>query len=353
MNNSTARVISARDQAIATQVRDAAALFGRDDLLAVVATGKDFKKFLHAMLTQDVKGLADGTLRTTCLCDPQGAVLATAIQVLGPDRAVLWTERSLAPVLRDTLDRYVIMDEVELSIDDDLALVQLIGATSPALMQRLGLPEPALGSWHTAQLLGMPVDLGQAVAGGAHGSPAGEALPCFFIQLQRDHLGDVAAALIEAGATPGSHAAFETLRIASGWPSLTAGDVDPGSLPLEIGLKTAVDYRKGCYMGQEAIAMMTYRGQIRRHLCWVEREGEALPGAGWQLRDVAGKRAGKMGSAVLLADGRLWGLASVQRKAYAPGAVLTAASDDGTATAQVRIVATTVPSVLSAEGTAA
>lgn len=352
MPSSVVRVVAARDEAIAQQVRQGAALFGRDDLLAVTAKGKDFKKFLHAMLTQDVKGLPDGSLRTTCLCDPQGAVLATAIQFLGPEAAVLWTERALAETLRDTLDRYVIMDDVELAIDEDLALVQLIGSEAAAVAAKLELALPELGQWQTLQVQGMPVIVGRGVAGGAPGSPAGEALPCLFLQMARDHLGDVAGAFLESGAQAGSHAAFEVLRIASGWPSLSAGDVDPGSLPLEIGLKSAVDYRKGCYMGQEAIAMMTYRGQIRRHLCWVEAQGDGQPAAGWTLRDAAGKRAGKMGSAVLMPGGRLWGLASVQRKAYAPGAVLTATSDDGATTAPVRVVTTTVPGVL-AEGPAA
>ncbi|MBI5610389.1 MAG: hypothetical protein HY902_16045 [Deltaproteobacteria bacterium] len=351
MPSSVVRVVAARDEAIAQHVRQGAALFGRDDLLAVTAKGKDFKKFLHAMLTQDVKGLADGSLRTTCLCDPQGAVLATAIQFLGPESAVLWTERALAETLRESLDRYVIMDDVELAIDEDLALVQLIGSEAAAIAAKLALALPEVGQWHTCQVQGMPVVIGRGLAGGAPGSPAGEALPCLFLQVARDHLGEVAGAFLEAGAQTGSHAAFEVLRIAGGWPSLSAGDVDPGSLPLEIGLKSAVDYRKGCYMGQEAIAMMTYRGQIRRHLCWIEGDGQ--PAAGWTLRDAAGKRAGKMGSAVLLPGGRLLGLASVQRKAYAPGAVLTALSDDGSATAQVRVVTTTVPGVLAAEGAAA
>ncbi len=351
MPSSGVRVIAARDEALVQHVRQGAALFGRDDLLAVTAKGKDFKKFLHAMLTQDVKGLPDGSLRTTCLCDPQGAVLTTAIQFVGANSATLWTERGLAETLRETLDRYVIMDEVDLAVDEDLALVQLIGTEAAEVASQLGLALPELGLWHTQQVQAIPVIVGRGVAGGALGSPLGQALPCLFLQMARDHLGDVAGAFLEAGTKAGSHAAFEVLRIASGWPSIGAGDVDPGSLPLEIGLKTAVDYRKGCYMGQEAIAMMTYRGQIRRHLCWVEGEGQ--PTAGWTLRDTAGKRAGKMGSAVLLPGGRLLGLASVQRKAYAPGAVLTAASEDGASTAQVRVVTTTVPGVLAAEGTAA
>lgn len=346
------RVLSVRDQAIVDHARSGAALFGRDDWLPVVATGVDHRKFLHAMLTQDVKGVAEGSMRTTCLCDVQGAVEVAAVQVVLADRVILWTERALAPRLKDELDKFIIMDDLELAIDEDLALIQLVGPQALSLGASLGLPEVALGQWTAGVVGGEPVGVGQARIGGAPGSPAGDTLPCLLVSMSRDVLGDVAGAVLAAGAMPGSHAALDALRIATGWPLLGGQDVDDGSLPLEIGLKPAVDYRKGCYRGQEAIAMMTYRGQIRRHLCWVERDGAQLPEPGWNLRTVDGKRAGRMGTSVLSPDGRWLGLAVVQRKAYAEGAILKVESPGGDATT-VRVVATTVPGVLeSATGAA-
>ena len=180
------------------------------------------------------------------------------------------------------------------------------------------------------------------------------------MQLARADIGSVVGTLTSLGARIGCHAAADTLRILAGRP-LLGTDVDDASLPLEAGLAAAVNYRKGCYLGQEAIAMMTYRGQMRRHLCWVSAAPETpalgpglvpMAGAGWALRTADGKRAGRMGSAVILRDGQSVGLAMVQRKAFAPNVELWATADDGSQ-ARVRVLGTTAPGVFLATTTEA
>lgn len=339
------RLLSARDADLVEAARTRCLLLGRDDWVAVVARGRDQRKFLHAMLTQDVKGLDTGSVRPTCLCDAQGAMIAVAWQVLLGDQTLLWTERSTAEALREGLDRFVIMDDVELVIDEDLALVQLLGPQVDATATAAGWPHPGDkavahedgGGWQWSRPWG-----------GAEGSPFSEPLPSRWFSIPRTRLGDVVDRLVAAGAEIGSHAATDTLRIACGWPQLGGRDIDDGSLPLEAGLKPTIDYRKGCYLGQEAIAMMTYRGQIRRHLCWVERSGELGAGCGWTLRTSEGKRAGRMGTSVQWPDGRWLGLAMVQRKAYARGGLLTASDDSGNS-ATIRILGTTVAGVLDSQ----
>ena len=331
------RQLQPRDHSVVQASRQTAALFGRDDLQALVVTGRDRLKFLHNMLTQDVHALASGGTALACLCDAQGAVLATMRLVVAEDRIVAWVPRRQVAALQETLDKFIIADDVELTLDDDLACLELVGPLTQDFESKALIAAPSAVTW-------------SAEAGGGELSPWGPAQPAHWIQLPRDLMGDVAGALIDAGATAGSHAAREALRIAEG-SAVLGDDIDDGSLPIEFGLHAAVSFKKGCYVGQEAIAMMTYRGQIRRHLCWVVSAGPPWPDAGWQLRTIDGKRAGRMGSSVRDADGRWLGLAMVQRKAYVRGGELVAI--DGERSCPITVVSATVAGVLDPKVAAA
>lgn len=339
------RTLSPADQRALDAALQRVALFGRDDQLPVLVTGKDRAKFLHNMLTQEVKALAPGQVLPAALCDAQGGMVAVAAMVVQADRIVLWTDRARAQGLAEALDKYVIMDEVELAVDEDLALVSLVGPQVTEVLPSLGVALPEPGVAVAVDLAGVPVLLWREVPTGALESPLGPLPPECRLALRRDDLGRLVPALKTAGVALGCHAAQEALRILAGQAKLGV-DVDDGSLPLEAGLGATVSYRKGCYLGQEAIAMMTYRGQMRRHLCWVEPLGEQKAEPGWQLRTVDGKRAGRMGSTVVLQDGRALGLAMVQRKAFAVGAELTGTGDDGTL-ARCKVLGTTIAGVFA------
>ncbi len=337
------RVLSPADQLALDAALQRAALFGRDDQVPVVVRGPDRVKFLHNMLTQDVKGLALGQVRPAALCDAQGGMVAAATLVTEAERIILWVDRLQSQALVETLDKYVIMDDVELGIDEGLALVGVVGPQAPAVLQRLGVTLPEAGQVIAASLGTVPVQLWQDVTAGGPQSPMGPGVAEVLLTLARDDLAALVPLLTGQGATIGCHAAAEALRIFAGRPRLGI-DVDDASLPPEAGLPATVHFRKGCYLGQEAIAMMTYRGQMRRHLSWVEPLGSPVPDQGWALRTVDGKRAGRMGSTVVLQDGRAIGLAMVQRKAFAVGAELVATGEDGI-TGRIRVLGTTVADV--------
>lgn len=345
------RVLSPADQRALDAALQHAALFGRDDQLPVVVRGQDRVKFLHNMLTQDVKGLAPGQVRPAALCDAQGGMVATATMAIEQDRIVLWVDRLQSQALAETLDKYVIMDDVELGVDESLALVGVVGPQAPDVLQRLGVTLPEPGQAIAASLGDVQVQLWRDVTGGGPQSPMGAGVDELLLSLARDDLGTLVALLTAHGATIGCHAAAEALRIFAGRPRLGI-DVDDASLPPEAGLPATVNFRKGCYLGQEAIAIMTYRGQMRRHLSWVEPLGTPVPDQGWALRTVDGKRAGRMGSAVVLQDGRSIGLAMVQRKAFAVGAELVATGEDG-ASGRIRVLGTTVADVFVTPAAAA
>ena len=343
------RVLSPADARALTAAQNACALFGRDDRVAVVVTGPDRAKLLHNLLTQQVKDLDVGAVRPAALCDPQGRMQAAMTLVVQAERIVLWTARAQAESLAATLDRYIIMDDAEAKADEDLALVTVVGPHARMTLASLQIAPSATGEAVAVHIGGKAALAWLGTTGGKEHAPWGAGLPEISLQLQRDDLSDVAEALIQAGVAVGCHAAADVLRILAGDP-LLGPDLEDGSTPLEAGIPDTVNYRKGCYMGQEAIAMMTYRGQLRRHLCWVELDGDSRPETGWTLRTADGRKVGRMGSGIVKPDGYFLGLAMVQRKGYEPGAVLTAgpdqpATDSPAPTAALRIVGSTVAGV--------
>jgi folate-binding protein YgfZ len=343
------RILTERDLAVLNAAQHHAAIFGRDDLQAIEVTGKDRVKYLQAMLTQDVAAMPEGSVLPACLCDAQGKILAILTLVREAERIWLWTELANAEFLRNHLDRYVIMDDVELTLQPELAAVALIGPDVPRIAQALGLPDAVAGAALPARLA--DVEALTWLAPEPMRLMGGEPLPTRWLQLPREQLPALVALLTGAGATIGCHAAYDALRLLDGVPTLKL-DIEDGSLPIEVGLKDAVSFRKGCYVGQEAIAMMTYRGQLRRHMCWVSVEaGDPQPG--WQLRNEDGKRAGKMGSAVQMAENHAIGLATIARKVYVPGGVLLAQDEATGEQARLRVLATTKPDVFPANERAA
>jgi folate-binding protein YgfZ len=129
---------------------------------------------------------------------------------------------------------------------------------------------------------------------------------------EADATDDVRAALLAAGATPVSEDAAEILRVESGRPRYGV-DADDATIPQEAGLNArAVSFTKGCYVGQETVARLFYRGKPNRHLRGL-RLSEPAP-AGAELR--LGERVvGTLTSSLVSPAYGPIGLALVRREA--------------------------------------
>jgi folate-binding protein YgfZ len=138
----------------------------------------------------------------------------------------------------------------------------------------------------------------------------------------------VRGALVAAGAAEVAEAAAEIVRIESGRPRYGV-DLDDSVIPQEAGLnERAVSFTKGCYVGQETVARLFYRGKPNRHLRGLKLSAEVEPGTPLLLGE---KEVGRVTSvAVSPAHGPI-GLALVRRQAE-PGSTLSAGES---ATAEV------------------
>ena len=124
--------------------------------------------------------------------------------------------------------------------------------------------------------------------------------------------------LRDAGARPVGREAWDVLRVEAGVVRYGI-DVDASTLLLEAPLTDAYSLTKGCYVGQEVVARITYRGHVNRQIVGFRFLGARVPAAGAPVL-VEGKEVGRITSAVLSpALGVALGLGFLRREHHEPG----------------------------------
>ena len=135
--------------------------------------------------------------------------------------------------------------------------------------------------------------------------------------------------VIDAGATPAGLGAWEIARVEAGRAEWGI-DIDDSTIPQEANLDDldAISYTKGCYIGQEIVARVHFRGHVNRHLRGLRAASTDAPPHGAQLIDDAGNHVGDVRSSV--ASPRLGGIAiGMVRREVTPGTALTAKWENG------------------------
>jgi len=300
-------------------VHEACGLVDRSERGKLALTGAGAKAFLHGQVTNDVLGLEPGTGCYAAFLTPKGKMLGDLrILDLG-DELWLDTERASLQALFDMIRRFKIGYEVELHKRTlECALLSLVGPRARQVAGALELPSAEHASMR-ARRGGADVVL-VATADGIDAICAAE------------DAGAVRAAFVEAGAVEVPEAAAEVLRVEAGRPRYGI-DLDDTVIPQEAGLnERAVSFTKGCYVGQETVARLYYRGKPNRHLRGLRLDGEARTGDVLRLGE---REVGRVGS---VADSPRLGriaLALVRREAE-PGAQL-AVGDGGTTATVVEL----------------
>ena len=236
----------------------------------VITRGIDRLDLLQRMSTNDVTGMEIGSSRTTVLTNPIGRIV-DAVGVLSlADEAWLLTSPGQAAAVQAWLGRYIFFQ-------DDVQLTQ-----GPEGWSEWGVYGP--GSEETlADLSPRLARLGANSAPlfkGGHAwsvtSPAGGG---FRLLLDPDETEKTSAACGGRGGEATDSAAYQILRIEAGLPE-PVSEIRQEYIPLEVGLRDAISFSKGCYIGQEIIARMDSRGRQARTLVGVRLTKEAHPGDG-------------------------------------------------------------------------
>src|SRR5215204_1586461 len=283
------------------------AVVDRSERGKLALTGAEAKEFLHGQVTNDVEGLEPGTGCYAAFLTHKGKMLGDLRILDTGDELLLDCERVSLQELFNMIRRFKLGRAVELHKRTvERGLLSLIGPDARRIARAGDLPETEHA--HRAGRIG------------------GAAVRLIATDLGVDVLCDaadtepVAAALIAAGAVPAGEDAAEIRRVETGRPRYGV-DLDDGVIPQEAGLnERAVSFEKGCYVGQETVARLHYRGKPNRHLRGLRLDGPAATGEPLVLGE---REVGRLGS-VVESPAHGWIALALVRREAGPGAMLTA-----------------------------
>ncbi len=272
--------------------------------------GPDRERFFGGMVSAAVEGLPPGRGAFGFITDVRGRILASATVLTLEDRLWLEIPRGRGRTIIEHLEKYIVTDQVEILPLGDMASVRVAGPKSREVLADLGaaaardLTKP----WSHTQV--EILDYQTRLVREGH-SP----VPTFSLWQSSAIAPLMAEDLAEAGIPQAGSEATEALRIEHGHP-LWGVDYDDSNLPQETGIEDAVDYEKGCYLGQEIVARIHYRGQPARKMCRLVFESGHLPVATGAAIKFDGRSAGTVTSACKSpGSGTPIGLALLPRRA--------------------------------------
>jgi folate-binding protein YgfZ len=117
----------------------------------------------------------------------------------------------------------------------------------------------------------------------------------FDLIIRAEHADSLWNAILDAGAQPVGYSTLELLRIEAGIPRY-GSDMDETNVVPETALDNAVSYTKGCYVGQEIIARIKYRGHVAKRLSGFAFEGTVQVSSGSKITSLDGKEIGRVTS---------------------------------------------------------
>src|SRR5258705_5828716 len=313
-------------------VRENAGLLDLSPRGRVRVSGSEAIMFLNGLITNDMKTLAENHWMSAVFPNVQGRIIAAVRVVRLADEAtrsaipsfLLDTEAPTHARLLKTIERFTMAGDFRVNdITNDTALLSIQGINAAAIATKvLGATVAELprdgGSeigWEQSSVIVMRA---------THTSEDG-----FDLIVDSAHAAALWQALSEAGAKPVGYDALETLRIEAGIGRY-GRDMDETNVVTEANLDDAVSYTKGCYIGQEIIARIKYRGHVAKKLTGLlfEREEQIDDGPA-VVRSSEGKEIGRVTSAAVSSRlGRTVALGYVRYEQLAPGPVVSVASNN-------------------------
>ena len=269
-------------------------------------TGAEAAEFLQGQVTNDVESLAPGSGCYAALLTHKGKVRLDMRVLRGDDWIWIDTEPGASALMAQTVQMYGIGRDVRAEdVTRSEAILSLLG---PSARSRLDAEPP---------------DEEHSFVRGEHGLYVATAFGVDVICAAAE----AEAVRVALGAEAIAEEAAECLRIEAGRPRFGV-DFDSDTIPEEAGLNDrAVSFTKGCYVGQETVARLHYKGKPNRHLRGLVLS-EPVP-SGTELR--LGERVvGRVGSVATSPVHGPIGLALVRREA-APGDRLEVAESGATA----------------------
>jgi folate-binding protein YgfZ len=314
-------------------LRSGALLVDRTARGRLVVTGPKAPEMIGGLVTNDVQLLTPGHGQYASALSPKGKIVADvrifaregSLLIDSPPRA---HDGWLAMVRKYINPRMAPYQDVSGTVRD----MGIFGIASRRMVSSVaGVPSDALGALppyghmeveleHTAVTIARVPDL---------------ELEGYELFVHADAFDAVWRRFVESGATPGGLSAWEIARIEAGRPEWGL-DIDATTIPQEANFDQlgAISYTKGCYVGQEVVARVHFRGHVNKHLRGLLCGETEPPPTHATLLDDAGKQVGDVRSTAI--SPRLGAIAlAMVRREVAPGATLAVQWEGGTAQADV------------------
>jgi glycine cleavage system T protein len=238
-------------------------------------SGKEHIKFLQGMVTNDINKLEEGKGLYAALLTVKGKMISDMRVYRESESLLLDLEPGLNEKVRELLVMYRLSYKANVEdITESLCLLSIHGPNSNRLLQKTldeDIPQLNEYDFFTRQINGSQTIIARVNRTGEEG---------YDIFVPVDGVKTMWESLIENGKElrlkPIGLDAMEILRIEAAIPRYGA-DMNENTIPLEAGLEHAISYEKGCYVGQEVVARIKWRGHVNWCLVGFEIEGEDLP----------------------------------------------------------------------------
>lgn len=222
--------------------------------------GKEAVQFLDGLITNDMKTLEDGQQMLAAFPNAQGRLLAVVLVLRDGDRYLFETEEATREKVFQNLFRFTFAGDFFVEdLSDGYRYFEMYGDETPT---------SAVGTFYRSP------------------NSTRNFIPRDRAEYFRD-------GLTASGAVEISDGLYEALRIESGIPKFGV-DMDETTIVPELGLEEMISYKKGCYIGQEIIARIHFRGHVAKQLTGLRLSGEVAANA--ELLSDSGKNAGRITS---------------------------------------------------------
>ena len=272
-------------------LRSTCGAFHLVDQVKLRLTGKDRVRWLNGMTTNNIRDLSPEHGVYGFLLNPQGHILGDLTAYNRNDLIVVSTEASQLEKILATFDHYIIMDDVEVAnITDEVASVGVAGPNCEAVLRAAGFDVPSLGQLQMAEMSWQNEHL--TIIRGEHNK-----YPSFELWTAPNRIPGLLSTLQASGSMLVGANALELYRIALGVPRY-GQDIRERDLPQETAQDRALNFNKGCYVGQEIVERIRSRGNVHRKFTGFKLSG-TLPATGAKIQS-QGKDVGEITSTALI-----------------------------------------------------
>ncbi|MGB6384897.1 MAG: folate-binding protein [Terriglobales bacterium] len=243
----------------------------------IAVTGGDRVRWLNGMVTNNVRDLAPGHGVYAFLLNAQGRIQADLYVFQRGDSLLVDTERAQLEKVLQLFEHYIIADDVEIANISDNPTLTAVGLTGPEsrhVLEHAHIAVPDLAHLQFADVAWQQKTVTLLRSGE-------EARESWQVWIAPEHASELWNALVNAGARPVGTAALNLFRISRGIPQFGL-DIRDRDLPQETGQTRALNFTKGCYLGQEIVERIRSRGAVHRQFTAFVVEG-TLPEPGTKV----------------------------------------------------------------------